>query len=159
MASLISSTERANILQTFEDSFDTFARSVTIYKEAQKIPIAPAPPNTNNVFGFGEQQQDAAYTYATPRSQEFPAIIRDADVTSTTTQVGGVPLSPEIISRILNSPISIKVRRDAMLFLEDGPTERIVDNRTGEIYILNGHYCLQSYQGSEYYIYPLRKTQ
>jgi hypothetical protein len=159
MASLISSVEQASILATFEASFDTWSRAITVFKEATKTEASPIPSTTSNLFGFGEAQQEASYTYSAALSQVFQGVIRDGDIAVASAQAKGMMLSPEILARILASPISLKVRKDCSDFIENGPTERIVDNKTGEVYLLNGHRCLQTYQGSEYYVYPLRKTQ
>lgn len=158
MPSLISAGEQASILATFENSFDTWSRSIIVYKEALKIPVV-ASTQQGNIFGFGEQQQTPVYTYEDSRTGIFPAVIRDSDISSTSMQTSRVPLSPEILARIVASPISMKVRKDCHNFIEEGVTERIVDRMSGETYLLDGHGCLQTYQGSEYYVYPLRKTQ
>ena len=158
MAGLMTATEQANVLATIEDSFDTWSRPVVVYKEATKVPVIDTPSTADNPFGFGESQHDALYTYGDPVSASFPAVIKDGDIESATTQVKGMSLAPEIVARILANAISMKVRRDCRDFIENGPTERIIDTKSGETYLLNGHYCLQTYQGSEYYVYPLRKT-
>jgi|WetSurMetagenome_2_1015567.scaffolds.fasta_scaffold89363_2 hypothetical protein len=158
MASLITPTEQAIILSIFEASFDTWSRSVTIYKDPLKQIATPVPTTTNNPFGFGDTQQDTVYTFVNPVTGVFPAIIRDSDIENTKAQVAGTQLSPEIVARIIASPVSMKVRKNCRDFIEEGPTERIVDNIRGDTYLINGSCCLQTYQGSEYYIYPLRKT-
>jgi hypothetical protein len=159
MANMMSASERSGVLAVFENSFDTWSRQVAIYKEPLKTLVVPQPTTTNNAFGFGEAQQEPIYAYQTPRTGIFPAIIRDSDIESSTAQSAGVPLTPEIIARILASPVSMKVRRDCANFIDEGPTEKIVDLKNGETYLLNGQACMQTYQGSEYYVYPLRKTQ
>jgi len=158
MANLMSTTEQANVLSTIDDSFDTWSREIIVYKEAVKVAVTPAPTTADNPFGFGESQHDPIYTYSTPRSASFFAIIKNMDIESPISQVRGMALSPEIISRILANPISMKVRKSCKDFIEDGPTERVFDPKTSETYLINGHFCLQTYQGSEYYVYPLRKT-
>jgi hypothetical protein len=158
MSSLISETERQWILATFEESFDTWSRTIIVYKVPLKTLVTPLPSTTTNVFGFGESQQEPSYTIATQRTGEFPGIIKDSDIARTITQVSSVALSPEIMTRILASPISLKVREDCSTFIDDGETERIVDVLGNATYLLDGHGCLQTYLGSKYYVYPLRKT-
>jgi len=159
MSSLLSATEKASMLNTFEQSFDTWSRNIIVYKEPLKQLIAPQPSTQQNAFGFGPEQQNPTYTFIAPVTGIFPAVIRDTDIENSRAQAAGMPLAPELISRILASPVSMKVRPDARAFIDKGQTDRIVDIKNGETYLLNGHACLQTYQGSEYYIYPLRKTQ
>ena len=147
------------MLKVFSDSFDTWARSIVVYKEPMKVEVPVSPSLDNNSFGFGEVQQVPVYTYLPARTGVFLAILKDSDIDSTKAQAINVGLSPEIMSRIVSSPLSIKVRRDAYEFIEDGRTDKIVDTFRGETYLLDGHGCLQTFQGSEYYIYPLRKTE
>ncbi len=159
MASYITASEQSGILAVFSNSFDTWSRAITIYKEALKVEIPTSPSTDGNSFGFGDTQQTPIYTYLPARTGVFMAIIKDSDIDSTYAQASRMSLSPEIMTRIVASPISIKVRRDARDFIEDGRTEKIVDNFGQETYLLDGHGCLQTFQGSEYYIYPLRKTE
>ena len=158
MASLFSPTEVTNMLSVFENSFDTWARTIVVYKEPLKVQV-PNPNPSSNTFGFGDVQQDPMFTYITPKTGVFQGIIRDGDIESSTKQMAGVPLAPEVMARILASPVSLKVRPDAAQFIEDGVTERIVDIISQETYLPNGRGCLQTFQGSQYWIFPLRKTQ
>ena len=152
MASLLSDTERANILAVFSGSFDTWSRNIVVYKEPQKTPIDPPP--TDGVFGFGEEQQNPVYTY-TPRSGIYPAVIRYSDLEKSIAK--NSQLTPEMVARIYSGPISIKVQRDCRDYINDGPTERIVVD--GQTFLMDGDERLQTYQGSEYYVYQLRKTK
>lgn len=152
MASLISDTERADILAVFSGSFDTWSRNIVVYKEPLKTLVQPQP--TDGAFGFGEEQQSATYTY-TPRSGVYPAVIRYSDIEKSIAK--NSLLSPEILARIYSGPVSIKVKRDCRDFINDGPTERIVID--GQPFLMDGDERLQTYQGSEYYVYQLRKTK
>lgn len=153
MAGFISVTEQAGILATFSGSFDTWKRDIVVYKEPLKTLVDPQPQG-NNVFGFGEQQQDPVYSY-TPRSGVFSAIIRYNDIERNPAK--NAPLSPEILARIYWGPVSIKVERNCRDFINDGVTERILVD--GNSYLMDSDERLQTYQGSEYYIYSLRKTK
>lgn len=158
MSSLFSASEISGILSVFTNSFDTWSRSVTIYKEPIKVESNPPVSSSNNAFGFGESQEVPIYTYLPARTGVFMAILKDSDIENTNYQANKAGLVPEITTRIIASPLSMKVKRDAYIFIEDGKTEKIIDNMGGETYLLDGHGCLQTYQGSEYYIYPLRKS-
>jgi hypothetical protein len=159
MSSFISATEQSGILAMFSRSFDTWSRDITVYKEAIKVEVSQQPSTNSNSFGFGEVQQDPIYTYLPARTGVFKAIIRDSDIDSTAAQVARMSFIPEAMARIVASPISIKVKKDAYDFIEDGATTKIIDNFKNETYLLDGHGCLQTYQGSEYYVYPLRKSE
>lgn len=159
MSSYFTDTEKTNMLAIFANSFDTWARQIVVYKEAMKVEVTPSPSTVNNTFGFGETQQNPVYTYLPARTGVFMAIIKDSDIDSTAAQVNTTSLAPEIMTRIIASPVSIKVKKDARDFIEDGETDKIVDTFSDEIYLLDGHGCLQTFQGSEYYIYPLRKSE
>ena len=157
MAGYISETERRGILSVFEQSFETWCREVVIYKEPRKTIVTPQPPTTNNAFGFGDTQQDPTVTYSEVSiTGVFKAILKDAEIESAFRQA--TDLSPEIQARILTNPISMKVRADAFAFLEDGPNEKIVDTQSGITYFINGVAGYQTYMGSSYWIYPLRKV-
>lgn len=158
MASLISAAEKSSISSIFSSSFDTWSRAIIVYKEALKVEVNNVNDKNDNLFGFGNTQQTPIYTYLPSLTGVFMAIIKDSDIVSTKSQANTTSLVPETMARIIASPISIKVKRDAYDFIEDGETSKIVDAFNREAYILDGHGCLQTFQGTEYYIYPLRKT-
>ena len=155
MANLVNATERASILAVFEDSFDTWCRDVIVYKQPLKVITTPQPSSTDNVFGFGSEQKDNIYTYDQTVSGLFKAVIRDSEIESAARQAAD--LSPEMQARILTNPISMKVRPNAFAFIEDGPTEKVIDVKAGITFYINGVAGLQTYMGSTYYVYPLRK--
>jgi len=152
MASLISAAEQSGILAVFSGSFDTWSRNIVVFKEPLKTEVTPAP--TAGLFGFGETQQDPVYTY-TPRSGIYPAVIRYSDIERNVAD--NALLSPEILARIYSGPISIKVRRDCRDYINDGPTERVIVD--GQTFLMDSDERLQTYQGSEYYVFQLRKTK
>lgn len=153
MASLISATERVEILAIISGSFDTWSRNIVVFKEPLKTPV-DVPP-TNGLFGFGEMGQPSpSYTYE-PRSGIFPAIIKYSDIEQNI--AGNSPLSPEIMARIYWGPVSIKVRKDCRDYINDGPTKSFIID--GQTFLMDGDERLQTFQGSEYYIYQLRKTK
>ncbi|MCX5658063.1 MAG: hypothetical protein NTZ48_07610 [Candidatus Omnitrophica bacterium] len=154
MSSLISDAEKVGILQVFEDSFDTFSRSITIFKEPLKTEISPPPSAQDNLFGFEASQQDELYTY-TSVSGIYPAIIRYGDIQGNLSEKA--PLLPEPLFHVYAGTINIKVRKDCRDFLNEGTTDRIlVDGRT---YLPESDERKQTFCGSEYYVFTLRKTQ
>lgn len=159
MSSILKDTERAAVLSIFDSSFDTWCRNIVIYKKPLKNPVLVTPDIQDNMFGFGERQDTALYTYESVVTGVFPAIIKDSDIDSALIQSRATALAPEVLARIIASPISMKVRPDAAAFLDQGETEKVVDPKGQAVYIMNGVGCLQTYLGSEYWVYPLRKTE
>ena len=152
MAGFFSSTEQANMINDFTNSFQTWSRSIVIYKEPLKTPNLV--PQGTNIFGFGEQQQAETFTY-TPVTGIFPAIIRYDDIKEDPNKDSA--LSPEVMARIYSGPVTIKVLRDCRDFLNNGLTDQVVVD--GQMYYMNSDERLQTFQGSEYYIFSLRKTK
>ena len=156
MAGYVSEAERQSILSVFEQSFETWCREVIVFKEPRKTVVTPQPTTTNNAFGFGDAQQDQTVTYSEQSvTGIFKAILKDAEIESASRQAAD--LSAEMQARILTNPISMKVRADAFAFIEDGPNEKVVDTKSGITYYINGAAGYQTYMGSNYWIYPLRK--
>jgi len=154
MAGFVSDSEKAGVVAVFSGSFDTWSRNIIIFKEPLKTAIPIPPSQDNNLFGFEDQQQDPIYTY-TLKSGIYPAIIKYMDIESNLSM--SAPLLPEPLFHVYAGHISIKVKRDCRDYLNDGPTDRIiVDNRT---YLQESDERKQTYMGSEYYIFTLRKTQ
>lgn len=145
MASLISTTEQSTIVQTIDNIFDTWSRNVTIYKEPVKTPIAGQSPN--GLFGFGPNQGNTVYS-ETFVSQIFPCLVKYKSEPWGTMQ--------EADMNIVNTPVSIKVRKDCRDYINSGKTVKVVlDDNT---FYINGNENLQTYLGTQYYIYTLRET-
>lgn len=123
---LISINELNNLNNEFLSFFNTFQRTVIIFKESIAIPIQNSNPN-QGVFGLGSQQQNQLYTY-TQVSQSFPALInygKDDFLQELATE-----------SNLKTTPgqIFIKVQQNAMNYIENGKTVKInVDSQDFEI--------------------------
>ena len=154
MASFLSATEQAGIRNVFSGSFDTWSRNITIYKEPIKTPVAPFPITNNNLFGFGEEQQETTYTY-TDVTGVYPAIIKYGDIGGNLS--AGAPVMPEPNAITLASTVLIKVRPDARHFINNGPTSKIIVD--GREYVLDSDERLQTFCGSEYYVFSIKKTE
>ena len=145
MASLISTNERTVLTGIFDDIFDTFQRSVTIYKESKKV---IEQINLDGVFGYGEYSMPANYEYI-PVSSSFPAVIRyanDAEYKEV----------DEVTSNIPFGHATMKVKQDARNYIKDGKTEKITfDDKTFE---LASSDKVQRFLDSEYYIFLVRST-
>lgn len=153
MPSLVSSIEKSGVLKDFSNSFDTWSRTIIIYKDPIKTPTV-VPQSSSALFGFGEIQQNVSYT-TTQNTGIFQAVIRYNDIERNPAHESVI--SPELLARIYSGPISIKVKRDCRDFLNNGVTDSVVlDN---QVFLVNSDERLQTYMGSEYYIFSLRKTK
>lgn len=148
MPSLISPTERANLTGIFNDIFDTFQRTIVIYKESLKVPNSNALPE-NFAFGFGENQANDAYTYI-ERTGIYSATIRYA----TSASENAFKRLPDTNVWIPEGGCSIKVKRECRDFINDGKTEKvIVDEKT---YYLNSEERKQMFLDSEFWVFVLQ---
>jgi len=145
MASLISSTEKNVLTGIFGDIFDTFERSITIYKEPKKI---IQEINLDGVFGYGEYSQAANYTYVSV-SEAHPAVIRYAN-DAEHKEVD------DITSNIPFGHATIKVKENARDYIKNGKTEKITfDDKTFE---LASSDKVQRFLDSEYFVFLVKST-
>jgi hypothetical protein len=146
MPSLISATERANLVTDFDNIFDTFHRRIVVYKEPIKTPIAVDPANM--VFGFGESQAEEGFTL-TEVTGVFPAKIRY----KTQDKI----LLHDLNVSVPDSTITIKVRRDCRDFINNGPTQKIeFDER---VFLIDGFENRRSFLDSEFYVFKVKPVQ
>ena len=125
MSSLVSSSDLNILSGIYGNFFDTFARTIIVYKESIKTPIQN--PNIQNFsYGFGMQQAQQGVTfqqvtgvfqalinYTNNQEQE---LITDANVKSTPGEV------------------IIKVQLPCRNFINNGKTEKInIDGRDFEV--------------------------
>jgi hypothetical protein len=145
MASLISTTERDVLTGIFADIFDTFQRSLVIYKEPKKV---IQQINLDGVFGYGEYSQAANYEYV-PVTGVFPAVIRyanDAEFKEVDDFTSNIPFGHA----------TVKVKQNARDYIKGGKTEKITfDDKTFE---LASSDKVQRFLDSEYYIFLVRST-
>ena len=140
---MLSTVEFAILSGVYDNVFQTFSRQIIIYKEPLKTII---PQNTNNgLYGFGEQQTTAAYSY-TPVTGVFQARVKYAEESSV--------LLGTTDTYIPVSPVTIRVRQDAQMFIDNGVTEKIeVD---GKMYKIDGESTQNSFLALSYWGYKLR---
>ena len=145
MASLISTTEKNVLTGIFNDIFDTFQRSVVVYKEPKKD---IEEINLDGVFGYGEYSQAANYQYM-PVTGVFPAVIRyanDAEYKEV----------DDVTSNIPFGHATIKVKEDARDYIKNGKTEKITfDDKTFE---LASSDKVQRFLDSEYFVFLVKST-
>lgn len=147
MPSLISPSERQVLTGIFNDIFDTFQRTIVIYKESTKIPVNPQP---QGLFGFGDSQAQDNYTYSEVTGV-FPAVVRYQSIEQP------MNLNPEIVSYIPGGEVTIKVRKDCRDFINNGKTEKLlIDER---IFMLDGEERKQTFLDSEFWVFKLKTSK
>jgi hypothetical protein len=148
MPSLISTTERAVLTGIFNDIFDTFQRTIVVYKESLKTPVGNGL--NDGLFGFGESQTQDAFTYSEVTGV-FPAVVRYLSVEQPMT------LNPEIVTYIPGGEVTIKVRKDCREYINNGKTEKIlIDER---VFLLDGEERKQTFLDSEFWVFKLKTSK
>jgi len=147
MASLISDTEKTNLTGIFLDIFDTFSRSIVVYKKPTKIPAAV---NTAFIFGYEQGGWDQQYTYSYS-SGIFPAVVTyDKGLDNINYQEAAV-----------DQPVlkgAIKVKSDCRNFIEKGkPIERLVVD--GKDFKVMGESRLQAFLNSKFYVFNIERLK
>ncbi len=146
MPSLISATERANLTGIFNDIFDTFKRTIVVWREPLKVPIqtSSAP-----IFGYGDTQEEQQYEYI-PQSGVFDATIRYPSRQPVETETDSrVPLS--------EGQVSIKVKRDCRNYINEARVDKItVDDRD---FILDDDERKSTFLDSEFFVFVLKATK
>jgi hypothetical protein len=146
MSDYLTPTERATFSGDAEMVFETMSkgRTVTIVREAIKTLVTQN--STENLFGFGNDQKDAVYSY-TPVSGVFPAIIKyPMDHPS--------PLNPEMGARIYAGPMTMKVKTDCRDYINGGKVEYIITD--GKHFMIDGEERRQMFLSSEYFFFTLK---
>ena len=127
MASLISASEKSGIAQSFEDIFDTFKREVVVHKEPIKV---VSDLDLDMFYGYDVPYDKPTNFSYTPVSGSYYATVRYADQQ-------GESVEPELNSKIPQGTVRIKVKEEAMNFIESGKTEKITfDNKSFNINML-----------------------
>ncbi len=143
MASLISNSEKSVLTGIFDSIFDTFSRTIVVYKESTKIPIQVNP--SNFLYGFGENQGEDSFSFVEVTGV-YPAVIRYKHQ--------NVELGREINVYIPIGEVSIKVRKDCRDFINNGKTDKIVfDDKT---YILDSEEKKQNFLDSNFWVFNLK---
>ncbi len=123
MPSLISTSEMTIITGILSDVFDTRSRRIIVYKESEKTSVGVDPATL--IYGFGESQQTDAYTYSEVTGV-FSAVVKYKTI-----DMGEIEDNSEMLVRISEDKISIKVRKDCRDFINNGKTEKILcDDKT-----------------------------
>jgi len=146
MASLITDQEKDNLTGILGDVFDTFKRSIVVYKEPTK---KVAVIDDSFIFGYGEASNIVNYEYvvvsgtydATVKYNPNQDVIQEQDIN------GG--LSDGIVR--------IKVRENCKDFIEKGKTEKIVFDEAS--FNVASDYSVKNFLNSTFYTYYLERTK
>jgi len=144
MASLISTTEKSGISSAFENIFDTFKREIVVHKEPIKV---VADLNLDMFYGYDvPYDKPTNFTYTAVTGTHY-ATIRYADFQKESEE-------PELNATLPLGTVRIKVKQDAMDFIESGKTEKITfDDQTFNV---NSDLSVKQFLDSKFYVYHLR---
>ena len=131
MSSLLNTTQISGATGTIKNHFDTFSRSITVFKESKKQvnTTSEADVNLDFIFGYGDSQPELQNSYSyTQVSQTFNAIIRYGKDQS-------AELLDDINIRYPDGETRVKIELDCYNYIQDnGTTEKITfDNKTWKI--------------------------
>ena len=149
--SLLSAAEKEALNAVIDDIHETFAREITIYKEAGTVVIATNPsynPYYNQNFG-----QNAGQIVNNPIYKTFKARIYYNDDT-TKRYFNEAGLKSQIKLELVVGSIRLKINQEAYDFVKDGDSRRYdVD---GKRYILNSTFRPHGLFDNQYYTLYLK---
>jgi len=146
MASLLSTTERANLTSIFTDIFDTFKRTVTVHKEPKKIITTI---NESALFGYSDSSNVVNYSYESV-SSSFDATIRYVE------SARDDYFAKDLNSYIEGTLVRIKVKKDAKDYIESSPTEKLTfDNKNFKVV---GNDTVKTFLDSTFYVFYLKEA-
>ncbi len=145
MPSLISASEKANLVKIFTDIFDTFKREIVIHKEPIKV---VNQINLTQIFGYDEFSNETNYSYET-NNKTIHAVVRYSN------NHGFSDLDKNTINLIAGD-VSIKVDQAGRDYINAGKNEKIVID--GKTFNVDGQEIIQRFLDSEFYIFNLKLT-
>ena len=147
MADLLTTTERQNISGIIDDVFDTFKRSIVVYKEPTKT---VSDVDLDFMFGYNAESQSSNYIY-TQVTGSYSATIKYIKSTD-----------PDESSQLLNTELEdqlvrIKVNKQSRDFIENGANQKcFFDNKAFE-FLSND--TPKVFLGNTYYYYFLKEIR
>ena len=145
MASLISDTEKANLVSIFTDIFDTFKRDIIVHKEPIKV---IDQIDLTAIFGYDEYSNETNYSHETD-SKTIQAVVRYS------TNHGFADIDKGAVNYITGDA-SVKVNKAGRDYINNGSTEKIVID--GKSFNVDGQELIQRFLDSEFYIFNLKLT-
>jgi hypothetical protein len=147
MSSLISSEEKANLENVFEDIFDTFKRSITVHKHPQKV---VSDVNVSYIFGYGSESQKSNVSYISESKTFFATIAYNITPTEAGDYINNIE------SYVHGNIVRIKVEESTRDYIMSGKTEKIeFDNRYFNVISRD---IVSSFLDVKYYIFYLKVT-
>lgn len=145
MASLIPTSTVTEFTGAAMNHFDTFKRSITVYKE----PLQTFSDVTDDVYPGFEQPNSSQVTY-TVQTGVFDALKVVPKQKVDQTQISNTQTS------ILSTELRIKVKPDAMKYITEGKTEAIVFDTV--TYNVISPPVPVDFLGLRFYYFDLQKT-
>ena len=145
MASLISDSEKANLVGIFTDVFDTFKREIVVHKDPIKV---IDQINLTAIFGYDEFSNETNYSYET-NNKTISAVVRYSENHSF------ADIDKNTIN-LIQGDASIKVEKAGRDYINNGKTEKIVFD--GKTFNVDGQEMIQRFLDSEFYIFNLKLT-
>jgi len=145
MASLISDSEKANLVKIFTDVFDTFKQEVVVHKEPIKV---VNQINLTQIFGYDEFTNETNYDYET-KSKTIYGVVRYA------TNHGFSDIDNGAINYV-EGDASLKVDTEGRDYINNGKTQKIVID--GKSFNVDGQEIVQRFLDSEFYVFNLKFT-
>ena len=145
MASLISESEKENLVKIFTDVFDTFKREVVVHKEPIKV---VNQINLTQIFGYDEFSNESNYDYET-NNKTIYGVVRYSN------NHGFADIDKNAINYV-EGDASLKVDKTGRDFINTGRTEKIVFD--GKSFNIDGQEIVQRFLDSEFYIFNLKFT-
>ena len=145
MASLISDSEKADLVKIFTDVFDTFKREIVVHKDPIKV---INQINLSAIFGYDEYSNEDNYSYESNNKTIF-AVVRYS------TNHGFTEVDKNTLN-VIKGDASIKVDKTGRDYINNGKTEKIVID--GKTFNIDGQEIIQRFLDSEFYIFNLKLT-
>lgn len=142
MSNLLNSTQITAATGAAYNSFDTYARYITIFRE----PVKQVMVDNNQYAGYGESTQNIDYT---PVSGVYLAKISHGN--QSIKQTVSVPVG------IPDGKIKIKVREDAKNFINGGAIMNILVD--GQLFNLTSDDGVRNYLGLQLWQYTLERVK
>ena len=145
MASLISASEKANLVKIFTDIFDTFKREIIVHKEPIKV---VDQINLTQIFGYDEFSNETNYSYETNNKTIYAVVRYSANH-------GFSDIDKNTIN-VIAGDASIKVDKGGRDYINAGKNEKIVID--GKTFNVDGQEMIQRFLDNEFYIFNLKLT-
>lgn len=147
MASLLTSAQIASATGALGDHFDTFSRTITVFKE----PIQVLSSNSSTPYpGYGNISDNANIQSYSAVYRQFQAIVRFVGEQN-------ADIIPELKTTSPGTALArIKVKDDCRTYIENGKTEYIlIDDVKFNIY---SEVAIRNFLGSRYYEYWIQQS-